>query len=311
MRAMWCTAATRGLLLGVGVLVANFAVPRLLPGSPLTAPELAPLPSGARQRIQAEYLLDRRWTEQFAHYLRSLARGDLGRSLVSFRPVTQVVGERVPWTVLLVLTSWTGAVVLGALLGTLSAVTERGFRRRLWLSALVFVGSLPEFLVASLLILTFSVWLPLLPAGGAPHPPYTWTQVARHVFLPVVTLVVSATPTFALLSRDLVGAVLREPFLLTVRAKGACSWGVLRHAWRCVLPTFLTLAGLRLAGLVTGAAAVERVFGYPGMGSLLFDAVLQRDYPVIQGVFVLGSLLVLTASTLLEGVARWLDPRVR
>ncbi len=311
MRAGWGAAAARWLLLGVGVVLANFALPRLLPGSPLTAPELAPLPAVARQRIRAEYLLGRPWTEQFVHYLGSVARGDLGRSLVSFRPVTQVVGERLPWTLLLVSTSWTAAAVLGAVLGTLSAAKGQGRWTSAWLSAAVLIGSLPEFLVAGLLILTFSVWLALLPASGAPVPPHSWDQVARHVFLPVVTLTVSATPAFALVSRDLVGAVLREPFLLTVRAKGASSWGVLRHAWRCALPSFLTLAGLRLAGLVTGAAAVERVFGYPGLGSLLFDAVLQRDYPVIQGVFLLGSVLVLTASTLLEVVARWLDPRLR
>jgi peptide/nickel transport system permease protein len=133
--------------------------------------------------------------------------------------------------------------------------------------------------------------------------------VARR--LAAATLILGLVPAFFLLSRNALTAVLREPFLLTVQGRGLGRGRLLWHAWRNALPPTLTLLGLRLAFVITGAAIVERLFAYPGMGMLLFEAVAQRDYPVMQGVFLIASSVVLTVNLGLDLVAGILDPRTR
>lgn len=308
----------RTVLLAAAVAMVDFFLPRLLPGSPLASSELAPLPMSAQQELRQRYGLDRPLAQQFADYVTGLLRGDLGRSLATHRPVADLLRERLPWTVLLVGLSWSCGMLLGASLGTVSAIRPGGWTARVWARTSVALAAIPEFVMAMLLVVVFSVRWPLFPAGGVPWasevgpgPLHGVTEVLRRLVLPTVALTVSATSLFTLASRNLLVGVLAEPFLLVARAKGLAPRRVLTHAWRCVLPAFLVLAGLRLATLVTGAVAVERVFNYPGLGSLLFDAVVRRDYPVIQGVFLVGSWLALAASAGAEVLGRWADPRLR
>ena len=302
------------------VVLLNFLVPRLLPGSPAAGgggDEAAVLPAAAYQALVATYHLDLPLNAQLARYLAGLSRGDLGWSLTSHRPVTQVVLERLPWTLLLV----GGAVVLAAALGGVLgwAAAWHGRRRavRLLSAAIVGVGALPEFLIAMALIVLFSSRLQLFPSGGAVTP-FAGNQgllralldVAWHAALPGVTLVLGLTPAFALLMRNALVPVLGERYLVTAKAKGLTSGRVVWHALRNALPPVATLLGLRLGTAVAGAAVVERVFAYPGMGSLLYEAVSTRDYPLMQGVFLVASLAVLTVNLFLDLVAARLDPRV-
>jgi peptide/nickel transport system permease protein len=311
-------ALGRLALLAAAVALMAFTLPRALPGSPWVAPEVVLLPGAAHKPLREAYGLDRPWHQQLADYAARLGRLDLGTSLVTHRPVSQMLRERLGWTALLVGVSWSVAAVVGAALGTLAAVGSSRTAVRGLVGVCVAVASAPEFAVAMFLILAFSVWLPLFPAGGVPWtsagPAGLWErlgEVTRHATLPAAALAASALPAFALTSRSLLAAVLAEPFVLAARAKGLPAWRVLAHAWRPALAPFLTWAGLRLVTLVTGAAAVERVFNYPGLGSLLFDAVVQRDYPVVEGVFLVGSWSVLVVAGLLEVLARAADPRLR
>lgn len=302
------------------VILLNFLVPRLLPGSPAAGgggDEAALLPAAAYRALVATYHLDLPLQVQFTRYLAGLPRGDLGWSLTTHRPVARIVLERLPWTLLLV----GGAVVLAAVLGGVlgwAAAWHGGSRTiRLLSAATVGTGALPEFLIAMALIVVFSSHLQLFPPGGATTPFVgnqgllrTLLDVAWHATLPGITLVLGFAPAFALLMRNALVPVLRERYLVTARAKGLTPRRVVWHALRNALPPATTLLGLRLGTAVAGAAVVERIFAYPGMGWLLYEAVGARDYPLMQGVFLVSSLAVLTVNLCLDLVAARLDPRV-
>jgi peptide/nickel transport system permease protein len=315
----------RFVILLAAVVVVNFVLPRLLPGSPLSGAAgegtVAFLPSGALEEIRRAYGLDQPPTVQFVRYLDGLRRGDLGRSLATHRPVAAMVGERLPWTLGLLGGAVLLAAAIGATLGTAAAWRPHGWKARLAEPLVVGVGALPEFLVAMALIVGLGTGAKLFPVGGATAPFLTptgaagWLRVVgdvlAHAALPGATLVIALTPAFFLLSRNALAAVLGERYLLTARGKGLGERRILWHAWRNAMPPVLTLLGLRLAFAVTGAALVERIFAYPGMGLLLFEAVVRRDYPVIQGVFLMASLIIVTANVALDLAATWLDPRIR
>lgn len=320
------TAAVRHLVRLLAVLAvlvaANFLLPRLLPGSPLHAGEdIAFLPRAAVQRLRETYGLDRPLLDQGLGYLRDLARGDLGRSIATARPVAEMIGERLPWTILLVGGAVAISSAIGLATGTVAAWRPAGAAARVLGPLLVGVGALPEVLVAMGLIVGLGVGLRLFPVGGAATPFLApdgaggwlaWAaDVAWHAALPTATLVAGLLPAVFLLSRDALAAVLGERYLLTARGKGLGPGRLLWHAWRNAGPPVLTLLGLRLAFVVTGAAVVERIFAYPGMGLLLFEAVARRDYPVIQGVFLVASVTTLATIAVFELAAAALDPRTR
>lgn len=314
--------AGRAAALLAAVVVVNFFLPRLLPGTPLASgagAESAVLPAGAVAEIRALYDLDRPIAEQFGRYLRSLARGDLGRSIATHRPVALLIGERLPWTLWLLGLALIVSAAAGGWIATASLRRPRGVVGRFVGPALVAMGALPEALVAMLLIAVVGTRLRWLPAFGGSTPFLepsgpAFLQAAdllRHAVLPGLTLVAAGLPAFYLLSRGVLAAVLGAPYLVVARGKGLGEGGVLRHAWRNAIPAVLTLFGLRVAFAVSGAAVVERIFAYPGMGMLLFEAIARRDYPVMQGVFLTASAAVIGMNLLLDLLAGRLDPRLR
>ncbi len=318
------THIPRTLVLLGSLIAVNFLLPRLLPGSPLAGAagsEGSLLPSSAQEELRRIYGLDRPLVDQFRAYLAGLSRGDLGRSLATHRPVSAMIAERLPWTMLLVGSSVLVSTVLGGVLGTAAAWQPHGRVPRLTGPLVVGLGALPEFLVAMVLIVTLGTWLRIFPVGGATTPFLSaegirgWLvalqDLLRHATLPAATLIIGLIPAFFLLSRNALVAVVGERYLMTARGKGLPERRVLWHAWRNALPPVLTLLGLRLAFVVTGAAVVERIFAYPGMGLLLFEAVGRRDYPVMQGVFLAASVIILAMNLVLELAATVLDPRLR
>ncbi|MGQ0571037.1 MAG: ABC transporter permease, partial [Armatimonadota bacterium] len=220
------------LLLAAMVLV-NFLLPRLLPGSPLSSgageSTVAFLPARTLSEIRQAYGLDRPLAEQFVIYLTGLSRGDLGRSLATHRRVVEMVGERLPWTLLLVGCAVLLSAIVGAALGTAAAWRPGGLSARLAGAMVIGLGALPEFLVAMGLIVVLGVGLRLFPIGGASTPflaasgPGGWLTAAWdllwHAALPGATLVIGLVPAFFLLSRNALAGVLGEPFLLTARGK--------------------------------------------------------------------------------------------
>lgn len=304
-----------GLVLAVVVL--NFLLPRMLPGDPLDAAGAGPgsaspaLTTEARANLRASYHLDEPFDRQFAAYVQDLVHGDLGWSISRSEPVSQAIGERLPWTLGLVAAALIVATLAGTALGLIGA--WRGDAAgQLLIDIVTALAAMPEFLVASGVLVIFAVglrWFPLQ-GGRAPFGPTDPLDVARHLVLPLLSLVVVTTAPFALVTGGSVRALLRDPYLLTARGKGLSEQGVaLRHAAPNALLPVLTLFGIRLGQVLGGALVVERVFGVPGVGLLAFDAIGARDYPVLQGVFLLGSLSVLAALFGLELVQWRLDCR--
>jgi len=308
------------LVLLIGMTL-NFVLPRLMPGNPLVllaGEEAARLSPQERQTLLAELGLDQPVHVQYLLYLQKLARGDLGYSYLKHRPIADMIGERLPWTLLLTGASLALSTLIGVTLGALAA-WKRGGRRDLGLlGVLIFLDSLPSFWVGMMLIALFAVRVPLLPAFGAVTPwarltgwDYAW-DVARHLVLPLVTLTLISVPNIFLTTRYAMSSVMGQDFIAVARAKGLPERLVLfRHTLRNALLPVATVFTLGLGFAFGGATVIETVFSYPGIGRLIFEAMSGRDYPVVQAAFLMFTVTVIAANILADVLYPLLDPRVR
>ncbi len=306
------------------VLTLNFLLPRLLPGDPLDAlfdRDRAGYVAdeAVRSRLAAYYGLDRPLARQYADYLLAALRGDLGWSIWLNRPVAELIAGRLPWTLLLTLTSLALASLIGVWLGG-EAGWRRGSRADRWaVTAGIIASNAPVYLVGVGLLIVFGARLGWLPLGGGrtafavyPHALAAAGDVGRHLLLPLATLTLHLVGAKLLLVRNSMVSVLGEDFMLVARAKGLTEGRLKRdHALRNALLPFVAQLGAQMGMAVTGAIFIETVFAYPGMGRLIFDAVGVRDYPLLQGAFLVVAFVVLTANLLADEVNARLDPRVR
>ncbi|MEJ7809967.1 MAG: ABC transporter permease [Gemmatimonadaceae bacterium] len=312
------SVAQYAVVLWVAVTL-NFALPRLAPGDPLEfviGAELGALTPGQRERVVREVGLDRPVPEQYARYLAGITRGHLGRSIRSGRPVADVLGERLRWTALLAIPALLITTVLGTAVGAWAA-WRRGRAGDLpLLTGILLLDSLPVFWIAMLLLAAFAGqlgWLPpfaalALPSSGASR---GWAVATALVF-PVAALVIAGFGHTFLVARAAMLTTLGEDYVRTAHAKGLRPAAVVfRHALRNALLPVYTHAALSLGALASGAVVVETVFAYPGVGRLIFDAVAARDYPVLQGAFLLVVVGVVAANWLTDVTYPLLDPRVR
>lgn len=307
------------LVLGVAIVL-NFALPRLAPGDPIDflipAEQASLVTPEQREALAATYGLDGSTWEQFGRYLVGLAHGDLGTSTRHGRAVTSLLAERLPWTLLLVGSSVVLSTLIGAALGFRSA-WRRGTRSDVrTLTGVMVADSFPPFFVALLMVLLFSVTLRLLPVfgalpGGDAHGLAFVAEVARRAILPVATLVIAGLGSTYLVARSSAVGELGEDYVTMAAAKGLAPAGVRRHARRNALVPVWTVAMLNVGALFGGAAPVETVFAYPGLGRLIYESVLSRDYPVLQGAFLLMAAGVIIANLVAELAYPFLDPRVR
>ena len=312
-----------GYLLTVWVLLTlNFVLPRAMPGDPITAMlasnEAVTVDADTRAELAAYYGMDQPVAVQYVRYLDGLARGDLGVSVRYRMPVTELLAGRLRWTALLV-----GSGMVVALGVGLAAGVHAGWRRgsrldRRLLVALLAVRNVPPFALASLAVLVFAVKLGWLPLGGAATPFFTGgvaagaADVAHHLVLPAGVLAVQFSAGYFLLMRAGMVTQLGADHLLLGRAKGLSDRRLqYRYAARNALLPVVTVTAMHLSFAVTGSLFVETVFAYPGMGRLAFDAVEARDYPVVQGCFVVFSVSVVTLNLVAELLYTRLDPRVR
>ncbi|MFP4148582.1 MAG: ABC transporter permease [Nitriliruptoraceae bacterium] len=315
------------LLYALTLLVAAtviFLLPRLMPGDPLSA--LDDPDSGifirdeqVREQVLAAYNLDGSLAQQYLGYLSGLARGDLGWSIAANRPVGEMIGGALPWTLLLV----GPALLLSALVSFvagLAAAWHRGSRTdRSIVAGLTVLRSVPEYAIALLVLIVFAIILPLFPlAGGrtpfADHPSW-WAEagdVLHHLVLPLAALTLSSLGAKFLLVRNTAISALGEDYMLLARAKGLpLRVQRSRHVGRNAVLPFLTMLGVQVGFAVGGALFVEAVFAYPGMGTLILSAVEARDFPVLEAAFLTLATTVLTANLLIELLYTRLDPRVR
>ncbi len=292
------------LIVVFGVLTVVFALVRLTPGDPvllMVPPDASP---AAVEQLRHELGFDRPIPVQFGIYLSQALTGDLGSSLRQHRPVTQLIGERVPATVELTAVSMVLAVAVAAPLGILAAVA-RGSPADLLTRAIALVGqAMPTFWLGILLIIVFAVQLRVLPTSGRGSP--------AQLILPSVTLGVYMMGLLARVTRASMLEVLGADYIRTARAKGLRRAAVLvRHALRNALVPIVTILGLQVGTLLGGAVITEAVFAWPGIGTLAITAIYQRDYPVVQGVVVLSALVFVLVNFLVDALYTYLDPQIR
>jgi peptide/nickel transport system permease protein len=316
----------RTLALLTGLLLISFALPRALPGDPLEAladgggqdTALALTPE-THAHLLAYYGLDRPLPEQAVRFFQQTLHGDLGFSISFSRPVSQLILDRLPWTVLLVSLTLLIAGVAGCGLGLLVGF-RTGKHGRLS-AGLVLVGSLPDFVVGIALILGLGVLVPLLPTTGATTAFESCggaaalgcaADVLAHAALPVLTLVVVQAPAFFLLMRAAALGEVGQAYIVAARARGLTERQVAtRHVGRNAVLPIITLLGLRLGTMLGGVVVVETLFAYPGLGQLTYQAALARDFPVLQALFLLGGAAILALNAAADLLRRRIDPRLR
>jgi len=296
-------------------VIFNFVLINLAPGNPavILAGEYAPPEYIAE--LRASYGLDRPLFERLGLYVWQLLHGDLGYSFAYRRPVLDLLLERAQNTLMLVAGSQGFSIVIGTLLGALAA---RHFGK--WQDNVITYGTLalyclPVFWIGLMLILIFSVRLQWLPTSGmisflAFDRP-RWLDVLYHMVLPATCLFLYTLPTYTRLTRASVLEVAQEDYINTARAIGYSERDVfMRHALRNALLPTVTVAGLSLSSLLSGALLIETVFAWPGLGRLMFEAVGARDFPVLMGGFLFATVIVMVGNFVVDMLYTYLDPRV-
>lgn len=312
----------------VFVIVLNFFMFRVLPGDPAKAGIRDPrLNAAAQQAIRERFGLDKPlvintagnpFDSQFFRYFRNLLGGDLGISYNFNRPVADLLRERLANTVLLVMLGQLLAIVIGLALGVFAA-WRRG--TSLDASALIFgltTWSLPTFFLGIILLIVGSSRLGL-PVGGIRTAGKAfasewdrWIDIGRHLILPTITLTIIYLGEYLLIMRSSLLEVLGEDYILTAKAKGMTDGRILRdHALKNAMLPVVTIIALTLGFTIAGAIQVETVFSWPGLGSAIFEAVGRRDYPMLQGAFLLLAVSVVIANLLADLLYSYLDPRVK
>ncbi|HZA17096.1 MAG TPA: ABC transporter permease [Pseudonocardiaceae bacterium] len=310
--------AQYALVLWVAATI-NFALPYLAPGDPvdyLYAGPIQGLTEEQLSQIRTGYGLDRPILEQYAGFWTGLTRGELGISVAHNRPVVDLLFERLPWTLALIGLGLLGATMLGVILGA-AAAWWRGRRRDIGLvTGVLAVDSMPSFWIGMMLIAVFAVQLGWFPSFGATEITASGAaaigEMLRRLVLPVVTITLAIFGSIFLLTRAAMISVLDEPFVRLARAKGVSERRIaLRHALRNALLPVFTNVTVMVGTLLSSLVVVETVFAYPGLGRLIYEAVTARDYPLLQGAFLLITVGVIGLNLLADLIYPLLDPRVR
>ncbi|MFT4159806.1 ABC transporter permease [Shinella sp.] len=304
----------------LAVVVMNFALIQAAPGSFLdvmTAEQQVTDPAMI-ERLRETYGMDQPAYVQLGRYIWSVARLDFGFSYRQNAPVSEVIMAHLPATALLMVAAIGVAVLLGMLAGVLAAVKVNTAWDTMVSMLAVFCFAAPSFWLGIMLIVLFSVKLGWLPVGGMQSVLLDgglWAQVldiAKHLVLPTLALGLFYAATYARVMRASMLEVFRLDFVRTARAKGLGQMRVvLAHVLRNALLPIVTLLGLQLGTLLGGSVVIEAVFSWPGIGSLLFDSVMSRNFPVVLGVMVLSAVIVALANIAVDMVYIRLDPRIR
>jgi len=324
------------ILFGVSIVTFTFA--NLAPGDPVSAlikPGVV-LRSNDIEALKKELGLDRPWVDRYLAWVglqpvvaaftgatpvSGVLQGNLGVSFISSRPVAATLADRVPNTLKLMGTALIISLILGILLGIFSAFRQ-GTKLDNALTALVFMGiSLPSYLIALLVVVAFAVvpyaatGIKFFPATGIQDPISTAPPLLDflyHLILPAAVLAFGGTATFLRYTRASVLEVMRQDHVTTARSKGLSERAVrFRHILRNALLPVVTVLGLSLPSLITGALFVERVFVWPGIGSLAIESTLLHDYPVLMGIGLLISFTIILANLATDIAYAFVDPRIR
>ena len=303
----------------IGIIFILFFILEKAPGGPLAMMQ-DPRVTAEQKEILAQKLgLNLPFHIKFFNWIGELLKGNLGYSLAHRQPVTVIIGQFIGPTFILALVSLLVAIIIGIPIGVLSAVKQHSFIDSIF-TVLALIGiSLPSFFFGLLLLKSFAIDIPVLPLFGFQDPMLRnadfWTRFVdklRHLILPSMVLGLSSAASFMRYTRSAMLEVIRSDYIRTARAKGVKeSVVIFRHAFRNALIPVVTLLGFSIPGLVSGAVITENVFGFPGLGKIALDAIMQRNYPLILGINAMLSMLTLVAAILTDIAYAAVDPRIR
>ncbi|WP_048646718.1 ABC transporter permease [Nitratireductor soli] len=300
------------VLFGLSIIV--FLIMAMIPGDPATAILGSYATPENVARLNADLGLDKSLPQQYLIWLGNLLQGDLGRSYALNRPVLDEVLERFSATLILAGTALVLCSILGLLAGVISAVRQYGLADKL-ITVLVLIGiSTPSFWLGLLLILAFAVKIRLFPASGmyAIYGGGDLPDLLHHLFLPALTLAVVATGVIARLTRTAMLEVLRQDYIRTARAKGLTERRVIyRHAFKAALVSVIPVIGIQAGFVLGGAVYIETVFQWPGIGSMLVNAISTRDLLLVQGGVLVVAATYVLFNLAADVVQTILDPRLR
>ncbi len=306
-------------MLLVAVLILNFSMLHLAPGD--IADTIAQASGGAdaemMAQIRKDYGLDQPFLVQLGQYIGKVLTLDLGYSFFYNQPVTTLIFEKLPATLLLVITAQVLALVVGVFLGVFSARNPRGIVSYLVTFIALFGYAAPVFWTGILLLIAFSLKIQLFPVAGMVDVAIEggWfvkaLDVARHMVLPVLTLSSIFLALYSRLCRASMMEVLGSDYIRTAKAKGLSERQITyKHALKNSLSPVVTLAGLQFSAVVSGAVLVETVFSWPGLGTLALQSIIARDTPTILGILFFSALVVIVGNLITDFVLRLIDPRV-
>lgn len=291
------------------------------PGDPFSASMDNPSISDAvRASWRRAYGLDRPLSEQYARYVASVFRGDLGFSFSLQRPVVSALGDALPNTLLLMAAGLIGGFAAGVGAAVTQVRRPGGAADRILGGLSLTFFSVPDFWLALIILVAFAYWIPIFPIGGAADPVMydmlgTGARLLdrlEHLVLPALTLTLLYFPLIARHQRAALLDAIPSDYVTTARAKGVPESAVInRHVLRNALLPVITLLGVAFPALLTGAVFVEKVFSWPGMGLLIVNAIQSRDYPLLVASVILASVFVVIGSIVADVLYRWLDPRMR
>ena len=307
------------VVLLAAVLVLNFSLMHLAPGD--VADTISQSMGGADQeildKIRADYGLDKPFFVQLGHYIGRVLQFDLGHSFFFNQPVTQLILQRLPATLLLVISAQILALVLGVVLGVYSARKPNSIANYFVTFFSLFGYSAPVFWTGILLLIAFSLKIPWFPVAGMRDVTISggfWIQfwdVARHLVLPMITLSSIFIALYSRLSRATMMETLGADYIRTAKAKGLSNRQVIyKHALKNSLSPVITQAGIQFSAMMSGAVLVEAVFSWPGLGTLAFQSIIARDTPTILGILFFSALVVIVGNLLTDLALRLVDPRV-
>lgn len=321
MAALQAIAArlVQGILLVLAVVVLNFVLIHLAPGDP--AQVMAGEFGGATPRILAQlratYGLDRSLPVQLWTYVLHVMQGNLGTSFYFNQPVLRLILARLPATLLLVISAQLSAVLIGTLLGVVAARRPHGWLNQL-ITVIALIGySTPVFWLGIMLLILFAYVWPLFPLAGMETIGFSGGILAQslnilhHLVLPAFTLAFIYLAQYSRLVQANMLETLTADYIRMARAKGLPEWVILyKHALRNALIPVVTIAGLQFGQVLAGAVLVETVFNWPGMGQLTYESILRRDYPLLLGILLVSSVVVVLVNLLTDLSYRLIDPRI-
>jgi peptide/nickel transport system permease protein len=301
------------------IVCANFFIFRMAPGDPVRMMFRDPRVSAeSLELMKQKFGLDKPLSGQFVAYVKNLAQGDLGLSFSQRKPVLDVLAARLPNTLLLVVPALTIAIVLGVVLGAVAGWLSGTKFDTFILTASVAMYSIPTFALGIILLLIFAYLIPIFPLGGISTPASGYegfeivTDIGWHMFLPAFSIVIWYVGEYVILTRSSMIDAMGQEYITTAWAKGLKKYKILKnHALRNALLPVITISGVNLAFAAAGVIEAETVFAWPGVGRLTYDAVSQRDYPLLQGVFMLFAFAIVLANLTIDLIYGYIDPRIK